>query len=157
MAINVTERIHINSNPEAIAGFMFNPLNDPSWISGIKEIRNISSSPIASGTEVHRIAHFLGKDVDYILKIDELKNNTSLSMESIKGPFPMKVRYEIEPGELKEPEDDEPYCIVRIQIKGESKGYFMFIDRLLSIMVSSNIRGDLQTLKSIMEDEEDTD
>ena len=133
MPINVIEKIHINGSEDQIASYMFDPQNDPTWISGVMEVKSVSDSPVKEGTEIHRIAHFLGKDVDYILKVNKLQKDSLLSMESIKGPV----------------------CTVKVQISGESKGYFMFIDRLLSLMVSENVKGDLRKLKDIFEGEEE--
>jgi hypothetical protein len=148
MAINVTERVLVDGTQESISDFMFNPQNDTVWIGGILEVKSI--------TKIHRIAHFMGKDVDYILEITKLEPGKELSMKSIKSPFPMEVSYLIEPNDEIQPEPDEnPGCFVKIRIRGKSKGYFMFIDRLLSLMVSHNIRGDLRSLKEILEGKED--
>jgi len=154
MAIKITEKIQIFGSEDLIASYMFNPQKDPTWISGIQEIKSVSHLPIEEGTEIHRIAHFLGKDIDYILKVTKLEKDRLLSMDSVKGPFPMKVNYIIDPS-VESSEDGNPSCLVSIDISGESKGYFMFIDRLLSLMVSQNVKGDLQTLKKIIEGDSD--
>jgi len=153
MAIKVIEKIQIFGSDELIASYMFNPQKDPSWISGILEVKNISKMPVEEGTEIHRIAHFMGRDVDYILKVTKLEKDRVMSMDSIKGPFPMNVDYIIDPNPDQKSEEANPSCTVRIHVSGESKGYFMFIDRLLSILVSQNVKGDLQTLKNIIEGE----
>ena len=67
----------------------------------------------------------------------------------------MRVRYLIQQNEKDITDGDTPTCTVGIQISGKSKGYLMFIDRLLSLMVSHNVRGDLDKLKDILEGEVD--
>ena len=155
MAIEVIEKINISGSEDHIASYMFDPTNDTNWISGVMEVKNVTELPLREGTEIHRIAHFLGKDVDYILRVNKFEKANLLSMESVKGPFPMQVTYSIEQNIPDNNEGNPKTCSVKIQISGESKGYFMFIDRLLSLMVSQNVKGDLRKLKNIIEGEEE--
>ena len=120
MAINVTERININCPAEAISEFMFDPKNDTQWLGGVIEIKSVSTDAINEGTEIHRIAHFLGKDIDYILVVKKIIKGKQLSTESIKSPFPMKVDYLVEDVEGKQSEEGLPYSIVSIKIEGQS-------------------------------------
>jgi len=140
---------------------MFNPANDTTWIDGVVQVKNLTSDKLDVGSEIHRIAHFLGKDIDYILMINRLEKGKYLGMESTKSPFPIKIYYIIEPGEAPGPDGEENFSVVKITIEADAKGYLMFVDRLLSLMVSRNMRGDLRRLKSIMEgrdyDEENID
>ena len=73
MAINISEKIHINSPAPQVAAYMFDPQNDSHWIGGILEIKSVSTPVIEQGTEIHRVAHFLGKDVDYVLKVVQIR------------------------------------------------------------------------------------
>lgn len=157
MAINVTERINIDCPAETIAEFMFDPQNDMQWLGGVIEVKNVSTSIIEVGTEIHRIAHFLGKDIDYILVVKKIIKGKLLSTESTKSPFPMKVDYLVEDVEGKQSEEGLPYSVVSIKIEGQSKGYLMFVDRLLALMVSHNVKGDLMKLKQILEKTEEQD
>ena len=157
MAINVTERINILRPAEDIAMFMFNPKNDTDWLGGVIEVKSVSNETVMEGTEIHRVAHFLGKDIDYVLKVNKLIEGKLLSTESTVSPFPMKVEYKVEDVDDKLTPEGQPFSLVSIKIEGESKGYLMFIDRLLALMLSHNVKGDLQKLKQIMEDSDEVD
>ena len=136
---------------------MFDPKNDKTWLGGVIEVKSVSSDEIQEGTEIHRIAHFLGKNIDYILKVEKLIKGKLLFTETTTSPFPMKVEYLVEDVADKLTPEGLPYSVVSIKIEGESKGYLMFIDRLLALMVSHNVKGDLQKLKRIMENSEEDD
>ena len=157
MAINVTERININCPAESIAEFMFDPKNDKQWLGGVIEVKSVSTATIEEGTEIHRVAHFLGKDIDYVLEVNKIIKGKLLSTVSTKSPFPMKIEYLVEYIEGNLSEEGLPYSTVSIKIEGKAKGYLMFVDRLLALMVSHNVRGDLLKLKQILEKTEEQD
>jgi len=154
MPISVTEKINIQSSPSEISDYMFDPANDTTWIGGVVQVKNLTSDKLDIGSEIHRIANFLGKDIDYILMINRLEKGKYLGMESTKSPFPMKMNYIIEQGVPPGPNGEESYSVVKIRIEADAKGYLMFVDRLLTLMVSRNMRGDLRRLKSILEGRE---
>ena len=145
MSIKVIERIEISAPQKIVAKYMFNPENDLSWIGGIKVVRDISKLPVQVGTRIHRIATFLSKEIDYILEVVDYEENHFLLMKSIKSPFPMEVEYQVD-------NYLEGSSMVQIRITGSSKGFFMFMDRLMNIMVSHNIKGDLRRLKNLAEE-----
>jgi len=144
MAISVIETMKINASQKQVATFMFNPENDVQWIGGIKEVRDISNLPVTVGSRIHRVATFLGKEIDYILEVNDFEENHFLGMEAVKSPFPMKVSYQVDV-------KNETSCVVRIQLEGSTKGFFMFMDRLSTIMVGETLKGDLSRLREIME------
>lgn len=144
MSINVIETMKISASQKRVAAFMFNPENDMQWIGGIKEVRDIPKPPVTVGSRIHRVATFLGKEIDYILEVNDFEENHFLGMEAVKSPFPMKVSYQVDA-------ENESSCVVRIQLEGSTKGFFMFMDRLSTIMVGETLKGDLRRLKEIME------
>ncbi len=144
MAINVIETMKISAGQKQVAAFMFNPENDMRWIGGIIEVRDISKLPVTVGSRIHRVATFLGKEIDYILEIIDFEENHFLGMEAVKSPFPMKVSYQVDA-------ENETSCVVNMQLEGSTKGFFMFMDRLSTIMVGETLKGDLRRLKEIME------
>jgi len=144
MAISVIEKIEVNATPSEVAKTMFDPNNDIRWMSGIREVRKIEGFPLIEGSTVHRIADFAGKDIDYILEVKKCIPDHSLEFETTKSPFPMKILYQID-------EFGPRNSIVQITLQGSSQGFLMFIDRLSSMMVSQNLKGDLRSLKDLVE------
>ena len=46
---------------------------------------------------------------------------------------------------------DKNKSIVQITLVGSSEGFLMFLDRISTIMVSQNLKGDLRRLKDMIE------
>src|SRR5687768_2743420 len=78
---------------------MFDPRHDPEWITGIERV-DPPAAPVGVGTETHRIARFMGRRIDYVLRVAEHIPDRLLVMESVKPPFPMAVTYAVEPDGL---------------------------------------------------------
>lgn len=144
MAISVIEKIEIETDPAQVATVMFDPNNTIRWVSGIKEVRDIQNLPLQVGTTQHRIADFVGKEVDFTLEVREYIPDQLLVMTTKSGPFPMQVTYQIY-------SLSEGRCTAEVRLEGSSKGFLMFLDRLSTIMVSEQLKGDLQTLKDMAE------
>lgn len=119
------------------------PDYDAVWIGGISEAKMLIDPPMGEGTQVSRVASFLGKRIDYILEVIGYEPTSRLTMRSIKSPFPMNVTYEFEeaPGGT----------LARIRIEGEASGYYKLAGPLMSRAVKRNITNDLKTLKALME------
>ena len=96
MAVDVKAEVVIKRSRDEVAAFAMKPDNDPVWISGITEARMLTEPPVGQGTQVERIAYFMGKRIEYVLEVADYDPNARLAMRSIKGPFPMKVDYEFE-------------------------------------------------------------
>ena len=90
MAIDVSAKTEINLQQQTVAAFAFEPSNDPHWIGGITEAKLLTPQPIGKGTQVKRLAKFMGKEIDYILEVIEFEKDRLMVMETVKGPFPMK-------------------------------------------------------------------
>ena len=96
------------------------------------------------GSTQDRIAIFAGKEVEYALEVKEYIPERLVVMETTKSPFPMRVIYRLE-------EFPNEHSIVEITLEGSSDGFLMFLDRLSTIMVSQQLKGDLQKLKDMVE------
>ncbi len=144
MAISVIEKIEIDAIPADVAKIMFDPNNDIRWMGGIHEVRKIDSLPLKEGSTVHRIAGFAGKKIDYILEVVRVIPDHLLEFETTKSPFPMNIIYQISDFENNK-------SLAQITLKGSSKGFLMFLDRLSTIMVSQNLKGDLRHLRDMVE------
>ena len=90
MAIDVKAEIFIARSREDVAKYAMNPDYVAVWISGISEARMLTDPPIGEGTQVSRVASFLGKRIDYVLEVVQHEPESLLAMRSVKGPFPMK-------------------------------------------------------------------
>ena len=143
MAVDLQAEIVIARPRDEVTAYAMDPENDPVWISGIKRARMLTEPPFGKGTRVERIASFLGKRIEYVLKVEEHDPDALLDMRSVKGPFPMRVTYAFE--------EAGDGTLVRIRVRGESGGFYSLAGPLLSRSVKRNITGDLHALKRLLE------
>lgn len=144
MAIDVQVETVINRAREEVASYAMMPKNEPVWIGGIRESRMLSEPPVQIGTEVERIASFLGRPIEYVLRVTEHEAGRVIVMESSRGPFPMKVTYAFE---------DTPNGATRVRnrVEGETAGFYRMAAPLMAKVVQRSLTRDLQNLKRIME------
>jgi carbon monoxide dehydrogenase subunit G len=129
---------------EDVARFAMAPENETRWIGGIKESRMLTEPPLAVGSEVARVASFLGRRIDYALRVIEHEPGRIIVMDSVRGPFPMRVTYAFA-------DDSAGGTRVRNRVEGEATGFYGLAAPLMSAAVRRSLRGDLRTLKRIME------
>ena len=148
MAVNVQVEVVINRSRNEVVSYAMEPNNDPIWISGIVESKALTEPPLAPGTQVERVAKFLGKRIEYVLEIVEYDPESYMTMKSIKGPFPMEVSYRFQ---------ETPYgTLARIHVQGDASGFYSRIaGPLMSQAVKRNITKDLKRLKRLLESNED--
>jgi uncharacterized membrane protein len=143
MSVDTAATITVNRPRADIADYLLDPSNDTTWIGGIRTARLVTNGPVGVGSQVERIASFLGRKVEYVNEIVEL-TDTKLAMKSVKAPFPMRVTYEFhEAG----PEATE----VIVRVEGNPKGFYGFAGPLMNKAVHRSISGDLRTLKQVLE------
>ena len=147
MAMDVKAGVFINRSRHDVASYAMNPENDPVWITGIVEARMLTEPPLAEGTQVQRLATFLGKRIEYVLEVAEYDPQALLAMRSVKGPFPMKVAYKFE--------EEGGGTLARIRIQGEATGFYKLAGPVMSRAVKRNITNDLSMLKDLLESRAD--
>jgi hypothetical protein len=131
MPFDVRVEAHVARSPQDVAAYMFDPHHDPDWITGIEHV-DPPAAPVGVGTETHRLAKFMGRRIDYVLRVVQHIPNRLLVMESVQAPFPMGVTYGVEP--------DGSGSTVSLRVTG---GYGLLM-RLAQPIVSRQIRGSLE-------------
>ncbi|MGE0226993.1 MAG: SRPBCC family protein [Dehalococcoidia bacterium] len=142
MAIDVTVTNTIARPPEAVAAYLADPRNDPEWIGGLVEVVP-PSGPIAAGTQVKRIAKFMGRRIHYVLEVEHHEPGRLLRMRSVEAPFPMRVTYEVTPA--------DGGSRVALRVEGGPGGLARLVHPLMAIEVGRNLRGDLRRLRARLE------
>jgi hypothetical protein len=146
MAIDVTASVRIEAPPSAVAAVEFDPARDPEWIGGVDRVEHVTPPPIALQSQVRRIGGFLGRPIEWVMRIDVLEPDRHVGMHALKSPFPMDVDYVLEPL------DDGRATQASIRIRGEGKGMYGLPGPLLGPMIRRSVTGDLRRLKRLVED-----
>jgi uncharacterized membrane protein len=143
MAIDVSVETLIERPPAEVASYAMDPDHEPTWISGIQSSHLLTDPPVQVGTQVERVAAFLGKRIDYVLGVVEHEPGRSIVMETVRGPFDMRVTYRFDPAEVG--------TRAQLRVQGETAGFYRLADPLMARSVRRNLSRDLQNLKQIVE------
>ena len=143
VAIDVNAEVLINVPREKVSAYATNPENDPVWVSGISQAKLLTEPPVGKGSQVDRVASFMGKRIEYVLEIVDWTPQALMTMRSVKGPFPMEVTYAFQ--------DAPGATLARINVKGGPGGLLKLVGPLMAMGVNKNITKDLKTLKRLME------
>lgn len=136
MSVDITASVHIDRDPAAVAAYMTDPANDPQWIGGLRTAELLGEPPVAVGSQVRRVAYFLGRRVEYVNEVLALDAG-QLDMRSIKAPFPMHITYRFEPA-------PGGGTAVSNHVRGGGP-------RLLNRFVRRNVQRDLERLRDLLE------
>ena len=143
MGIDISAVTDVARPPEEVAEFAMEAENDTSWIGGISSARRLTPGPTSVGTRVERVAHFLGRRIEYVMEVDEHEPGRRIVLRSIKSPFPMRVTYTFEPvvGGTR----------AGVHVEGGPEGFARHANGLMSRAVRRNLRKDVARLKTICE------
>ncbi|WP_137991435.1 SRPBCC family protein [Streptomyces vilmorinianum] len=100
MTLDETAQRVIPLPPARVAAYAMDWRHDAEWTQGIREAaltREAESGGFGVGAEVTRTAHFLGRRIDYVLRVAAYDPPELLDMISVAGPMPMHVTYTFTP------------------------------------------------------------
>jgi hypothetical protein len=126
-----------------VAGFATDWRNDPRWIRALTDVRLETDEPFGAGSQVARVASFLGRRMEYVNEVAELVPGERLVMRSVKAPFPMTVTYRWA--------DAPGGTVMSIRAQGDATGFYRMAGPALSLAVRRGIKGDLEQLKRVLE------
>ena len=144
MAIDTRAVITVARSRDEVAAYLRDPANDPSWIGGLRSARLVTEPPVAVGSQVERVASFLGRRIEYVNEITDL-TGTRLAMRSVRSPFPMRVTYGID-------DSGDAATEVSVRVEGDASRLYRLADPLLALLVRRSVRRDLRTLRKVLED-----
>jgi hypothetical protein len=128
--------------PDRVAGYAMDWRHDSEWTQGIRRAElsaEADGGGFGVGAEVTRTAYFLGRRIDYVLRVVAHEPPTLLEMKSVAGPFPMHVTYRF---------DAHPAgTLASIRVRGDANGYYRIGGPLMAAFVRSSTRRDLRDLE----------
>ena len=143
MAVDVTATGSIDRPHDQVAAYLRDPANDTSWIGGIRSARLLTPGPVAVGSQIERVASFLGRRIEYVNEITELTGDR-LAMRSVRSPFPMRVTY----GHR---DAGDSTTEVSVRVEGDASRFYALVGPLVGLAVRRSIARDLCNLKRVLE------
>ena len=122
MAVDVLTEIVIARPVELVARYVGDPSNAPEWYANIESVEWQTPPPVALGSRMDFVAHFLGRRLAYTYEIVEWEPLRRLVMRTAQGPFPMETSYEwsAEGCRLDPDEPAQPWRAVRVRRPGRA-------------------------------------
>ncbi|GGY19876.1 SRPBCC family protein [Streptomyces djakartensis] len=149
MTIDVTAERVIPLPPERVAAYAMDWRHDADWTQGIRTAELTGEAPeggFGRGAEVTRTAYFLGRRIDYVLRVASYEPPWLLDMISVAGPMPMHVTYTFESHPLG--------TRARIRVRGGPGGLYRLAAPLLARQVRGNLVKDLRDLQARLVEQE---
>jgi uncharacterized membrane protein len=142
--VDVTTEIEIDCPRDEVAAFAADPSNAPEWYVNIKAVEWKTPPPLAVGSRLAFVAHFLGRRLAYTYEIGELVVGERLVMRTSEGPFPMETTYTWQPTGPQRTRMSLRNC-------GEPRGFSKLVAPFMTAAMRRANQKDLARLKRLME------
>jgi uncharacterized membrane protein len=144
MPVDVLTEIVIDRPRERVAAYAADATNAPEWYVNIKSVEWRTPPPLALGSRVAFVAHFLGKKLAYIYEIVEMTPGERLVMRTADGPFPMETTYTWE-------DAGEGKTRMSLRNRGQPSGFSKVVGPMMAAAMRRANRKDLARLKALLE------
>jgi hypothetical protein len=144
MIVDVTTRTNMKRSRHSVADYAMNPDNVPHWYSNISSVEWKTPRPLAIGSQIAFIAHFLGRRLAYTYEIVALDPGDRLIMRTSERPFPMETTYLFE-------STADGGTRMTLRNRGAPKGFSRIVAPFMSSAIRQANRKDLERLRKILE------
>ena len=144
MAVDVMTEVLIERPRAAVAQYVGDPSNAPEWYANIESVRWLTPPPVAIGSRLDFVAHFLGRRLAYTYEVVDLVPLERLVMRTAHGPFPMETSYQWTAS-------GAAATRMTLRNRGEPSGFAGVAAPLMSAAMRRANQKDLARLKSLLE------
>lgn len=144
MTVDVRTEITIARPRHEVAEFAADPDNATAWYENIVAVEWKSPKPVAVGSRIAFVAHFLGRRLAYTYEVKELVPDARLVQATSEGPFPMETTYTW---------DDTASGETRMTLRnrGEPRGFSRILRPVMARAMRRANEHDLERLKALLE------
>jgi uncharacterized membrane protein len=144
MTVDVITETLIDLPQAEVASYVEDPEHAPEWYANIKSVEWVTPPPLAIGSRLAFVAHFLGRRLAYTYEITELVQGERLVMRTAEGPFPMETSYVWE-------SVDPTTTRMTLRNRGEPAGFGKLAAPLMAAAMRRANQKDLARLKALLE------
>lgn len=144
MSVDVEVATTIRRPVAVVAAFAGDPTHAPEWYVNIRSVEWRTPEPVAIGSRMDFVAHFLGRRLAYTYEVVEMEPERRLVMRTADGPFPMETTYEWEPA-------GEGATRMTLRNRGNPSGFFRVAAPLMERAMRRATTKDLARLTALLE------
>ena len=133
----------INRPVAGVFAFVTEPANHKKWQEGVIESRRLSSGPMGVGSQMAFVRKFLGRKVETKVEVTGYEPNKMFSAKTISGPLKFEMSQTYEPNG-----DGTEFSL---GAQGEAGGFFKLAEGMVQKQMQSQLEGDLQRIKKMLE------
>ncbi len=144
MDVDVLTEIEIARPCAEVAAYAADPDKAPDWYVNIKSVEWQTKPPLAVGSQIAFVAHFLGRRLAYTYEVIELDPPHKMVMRTADGPFLMETSYTWRPLDT-----DRTHMTLRN--RGTPTGFSRLMMPFMTRAMRRANDKDLASLKNILE------
>lgn len=144
MPVDVLSEIVIDRPLDVVASYAVDPTNAPQWYANISSVEWETPPPLALGSRLGFLAHFLGRRLAYTYEVLDLVPGQRLVMATAQAPFPMETTYTWDA-------DGDGRTHMTLRNRGVPSGYASLAAPVMAKAIGRANAKDLASLKRLLE------